>query len=155
MAHAPLDLQPGDCLLYKPKGLFGQIIRLKTWHSISHVEMYVGDSMSYASRDGQGVNLYPWRDTELAYILRPKVPLNLPAGWAYARSMIGTPYGWLDLLAFMGITKNFPGIVCSAFVTEIYRHAGWRIFPTDTPEDIAPFEFLTLCGNGFAVVFPD
>ena len=149
----PDKLQAGDCLLYRPKGIFGQLIRIKTWHKISHVEVYAGNGMSYASRDGLGVNLYPVRLSELAWVLRPsKLPANIT--FSYAKSMIGTPYGWLDLLAFIGLPVNFPGIVCSAFATNIYRtDLDWPIFPTDTATDIAPFEFLTLVGNGFNVIY--
>lgn len=148
------DLKLGDCLLYRPKGIFGRIIQVKTWHNISHVEVYANFGMSFASRDGLGVNLYPWRDTELAWVLRPSKPLPNPeAGIRYAMGMEGTPYGWGNLLAFVGLPIKFPGIVCSAFATEIYRHAGWNIFPTDASDDIAPFEFLTLVGDGFDVVF--
>jgi hypothetical protein len=65
-------LKPGDVLLYKPKGLFGWLIRVKTWHKIAHVECYVGDGLSVASRDGKGVGKYPLRSSELAVVCRPK-----------------------------------------------------------------------------------
>lgn len=146
-------LQPGDCLLYKPASLFGWVIWLKTWHDISHVEVYAGNGMSYASRDGIGVGKYPLRTSQLAWILRPSKPLaNLQRGFEYADDMKGTPYGWLELLAFVGIPVHFGGIVCSAFATELYRHAGWSLFPTDAAEDVAPFEFLNLADNGFTIV---
>jgi cell wall-associated NlpC family hydrolase len=150
----PADLKPLDCLLYRPKGVFGRIISVKTWHNISHVEVYAGDGMSFASRDGIGVDLYPWRNTELAYVLRPTVPVDATKAFAYARSMKGTPYGWLDLLAFVGLNVDFKGIVCSAFATEIYRKGGWHIFPTDLANDVAPFEFITLINNGFLEIYP-
>lgn len=147
-------LKPGDCLLYKPKGAFGKLIALKTWHSISHVEVYNGNSQSWASRDGKGVNLYPLRETELAYVLRPTVALNLLGGRQYATSMIGTPYGWLDLLAFINVSKDSKGIVCSPFATAFYRACGWSIFPTDPVNKVAPFMFLDLIGNGMKQVYP-
>lgn len=146
-------LKPGDCLLYKPKGIFGRLIAIKTWHKISHVEVYDGEGYSWASRDGQGVNLYSWRDSELAYVLHPTMGLNLDAARTWASSMVGTPYGWADLLNFIAINVNKKGIVCSPFVTEFYRHAGWNIFPTDESNDVAPFEFLSLVGNGFTVIY--
>lgn len=146
-------LQPGDCLLYKPKGIFGRIIQLKTWHSISHCEVYDGEGCSWASRDGKGVARYPWRDTELIYVLRPAKPLNMPFAREWARGMTGTPYGWFDLLAFVGVHKDFNGIICSAFLTKFYRMAGWNIFPTDDAKAVAPFEFLTLVDNGFTIIY--
>lgn len=155
----PLDaptldkLKPGDCLLYHPKGIFGRIIQVKTWHDVSHCEVYAGNGTSYASRDGIGVDKYPVRLTELAWVLRPTVPLDLGTAFAWADSMKGTPYGWLDLLAFVGLPVHFGGIVCSAFVTRLYRMGKWLLFPTDDASAIAPFEFLTLVGNGFDVIY--
>lgn len=146
------DLLPGDCLLYTPSSLFGAIIKLKTWHSIAHVEVFAGAATSWASRDGKGVSRYPWRNTELAYILRPCVHLDLPAANAWATSIIGTPYGWLELLNFVGLSVEKKGMFCSQFVAEYYRHAGWHLFPEDRAAQVAPFEFLDLVDLGFAII---
>lgn len=152
---ALVDLcKPGDCLLYKSTGFFGRIIALKTWHDIGHVEVYDGFGHSWASRDGEGVGNYPFRESNLAWILHPTVPLNLSQGRIYGNETVGTPYGWFDLLAFMGVKRDGKGIVCSPFVTAFYRAAGWPLFPTDDVNCIAPFEFLTLVGSGFQVIYP-
>lgn len=138
----PNSLQPGDVLLYKPKGFFGWVIRLKTWHPIAHVEVYMGDGTSAASRDGQGVGRYPWRNTELAYVLRPGVPFDVGKANAYIDSMVGTRYGWWDLLNFTGWKVDTKGIVCSPFATELLRAAGVPVFNDEASNLIAPFEFL-------------
>lgn len=135
-------MQPGDVLLYKPASFFGWLIRLKTWHPIAHCEIYCGNGVSAASRDGLGVNVYPWRNTELVAVLRPTVPFNYPKAFAYITSMIGTPYGWLDLLNFIGIPTDRGGIICSAFVTNVLRAGGVQIFNDEPANLIAPFEFL-------------
>jgi hypothetical protein len=144
---ARLLLKAGDIMLYRPKGLFGQLIRLKTWHSISHVEIYDGGLYSLASRDGLGVDRYPVRLEQLAYVLRAHVRLNLDAGRQYFDSMQGTPYGWLDLLNFFGFPVRAPGIVCSPFAAGFLRAAGWNVFPLDPVELVAPFQFLDLVGK--------
>jgi cell wall-associated NlpC family hydrolase len=135
------NLREGDCLLYKPASVFGWIIKLKTWHPISHVEVYAGDGKSWASRDGKGVGLYPYRDSGLVGVYRPTVELDLPALRAYGVKMLGTPYGWADLLAFVGVTKDFKGIICSTFVTLLYRAGGFDPFNGEDALAIAPFEF--------------
>lgn len=148
-------LKAGDCLLYKPTGFFGRLISLKTWHPISHVEVFVdkeNGGMSVASRDGKGVNFYPTRTAQLVHVLRPNVSLDLAVGLRYARRMIGTPYGWADLANFVGWNIDSKGIVCSPFATEFYRACGWNIFPLDEANDIAPFQFLSLVGNGFTEI---
>lgn len=139
-----LSLRPGDILLYRPAGLFGQIIRIKTWHNISHVEIYDGSYQSVASRDGIGVGRYPLRLSQLTYVLRPEVPLDLAKGHTYFDAMNGTRYGWLDLIAFVGLPAKAPGIVCSPFAAGYLRACGWNVFPTDPIEKIAPFQFLDL-----------
>lgn len=153
---AKLYLKPGDILLYRPASVFGWLITVKTWHRISHVEVYDGVGQSWASRDGLGVARYPLRISQLAYVLRPQVPLDLAAARQWATTMAGTPYGWLDLANFVNVPVRSRGIVCSPFVTSFERAAGWHIFPEDPPEKIAPFQFLDLIGEECAVAYdPD
>lgn len=145
-------LKPNDILLYRPAGIFGRLISIKTWHAISHVEIYDrvdpdGSRWSVASRDGLGVDRYPLRLSELTYILRPTVPLNRVAGQQYFDSLKGTPYGWVDLLDFIGLNVNTRGIVCSPFAAGYLRAEGWPVFPADPINKVAPFQFLDLVGS--------
>ena len=147
----PADLPAlveGDILLYHPSGVFGHLIAVKTWHRVSHVEIYVGAAQSVASRDGVGVGQYPLRLAQLAFALRPRVPLNWTAGLAYFESMKGQPYGWWDLFEFVGAPVNRKGIVCSPFAAGLLRACGWPVFPTDPIEKVAPFQFLDLIEPG-------
>ena len=135
-------IQAGDVLLYKPTGIFGRIIALKTWHAISHVEVSLGNGESVASRDGKGVGRYPHRSAQLAHVLRPTLPLNLTTAMAYFDTVKGQPYGWLDLLAFIGAKIDGPGMVCSPFATAFLRAGGLPIFRSEEARKIAPFQFL-------------
>lgn len=137
-----MNLQPGDVLLYAPRGFYGWIIRLKTWHRVSHCEIVIGQHYVAASRDGIGVGKYPLRTDGLIAVLRPKVPFDLPAAARYIESMLGTPYGWGDLLAFFGASKDYQGIVCSPFVTEALRAGGVPVFNHEPANAVAPFMFL-------------
>lgn len=141
-------LQPGDCLLYAPKGIFGAIIKFKNWHEVAHVEVYVGDGRSVASRDGIGVGLYPWRDAQLAYILRPELPLDWYAFWKWFMTVNGQKYDWLGLLRFTWFRSIPAGkndkMFCSEFVARAYRALGAKVFADGEDADaIAPFQFLT------------
>jgi hypothetical protein len=138
------DLIPGDVLLYKATGFYGKVIALKTWHNIGHVEVYIGESRSAASRDRKGVGLYPVRFADLAYVLRPIVPFQLRAAldW-FHRDANGLPYGWADLLFFAGLNINRKGIVCSPFATQFLRAGGVPVFNKEMAERIAPFQFQT------------
>lgn len=135
-------LLPGDVLLYTGRGLYGRLIQIHTWHRIGHVEVAIGHGQSVASRDGIGVNQYDLRMKDLARVLRPKVPFDLPAAmrW-FEQGAKGQPYGWGDLLQFVGIPVQAPGIVCSPFATLFLRAGGVPIFNTEQAELIAPFEF--------------
>lgn len=151
-----LLVKPGDIFLYRPVGFFGYLISIKTWHAISHVEVYDGGQQSLASRDGIGVGRYPTRLSQLCYILRPRVKLDLEAGRRWFETVKGEPYGWLDLLDFVDpfdLIPHGPGMVCSPFATSYLRACGWRVFPTDPPSKIAPFQFLDLIGVGLDVAY--
>jgi hypothetical protein len=136
-----MTLQSGDVLLYRPKGVYGWVIRVHTGHAIAHVEIAMSPTQSAASRDGKGVGYYPTRTTELAAVLRPKVPFDLKAATTYVDSMVGTPYGWVDLLNFVSLSIDTKGIVCSPFVTNVLRAGGVQVFNTAPANSIAPFEF--------------
>jgi hypothetical protein len=142
------QLQPGDCLLYAPKGAYGWIIAIKTWHSVAHCEGYIGDGESVASRDGIGVGRFPLRESELQYVMRPVVPFQLAAAMArFDREWRGQGYDWLGLVRFAWRApvarfrfnnKQF----CSEFLTRWYREGQIDPFNGDDADAIAPSDFL-------------
>ena len=135
------NLLPGDVLLYKAIGFYGHIISLKTWHPIAHVEMYIGDYESIASRDGLGTGIYPWRLSELVKVCRPIQPFDLKLALYCAKQWGHQPYGWKDLLQFAGWNVQSPGIVCSPYITKVSRWGNLDPFNGEPAEKIAPFEF--------------
>lgn len=148
-----LYLKPGDILLYRPAGIFGRLIQVKTWHSISHVEIYDGGKQSLASRDGIGVGRYETRLKQLAFVLRPRVRLDLQHSRSYFSMVEGRPYGWLDLLNFIGLPIKTRGMFCSEFAVEYLRAAGWDIFPEDDADRVSPFQFLDLLGPELGLAY--
>jgi hypothetical protein len=144
MALPPYML-PGDICLYKTKGLYGWFIRFHTGHKIGHVEVYVGNGESVASRDRIGVGKYPFREEDLAYILRATVPVNLANGMLWFTTVKGQPYGWADLLQFCGYEVDGKGMVCSPFATMFCRAMGLigknDPFNGEPANKIAPFQF--------------
>lgn len=142
-------LKPGDCLLYAPTGFYGWIIQSKTWHRVGHVEIYVGNGRSTASRNGIGVGLYPWRNTELAYVLRPtrSDTLDWIGFWKWFRTVNGQGYDWLGLLRFAWFKDVKIGggdrMFCSPFAARAYRALNACVFgDAEDADAIAPFEFL-------------
>ncbi len=136
-------MQPGDLLTYGPSGIFGWIIRIKTWHPIAHVETYIGNGMSVASRDEIGVGQYPLRLEQLNGIYRPKEAFNLQKGLDWFKTVNGQKYDWFGLLCFTDLidrgSKN--KMFCSEFCTNLYREMGIEpISIHERPEEVAPFE---------------
>lgn len=145
-ALAP-QLQPGDCLLYSPKGLFGWIIAIKTWHAVGHCEVYIGNGRSIASRDGIGVGEYPLRSTELRYVMRPNVPFDLAAALAvFNATWRGQGYDYLGLLRFAWRSpvrdRRFDNRqFCSELETRFYRAGNLDPFPWEDADAVVPFQF--------------
>jgi hypothetical protein len=139
-------LQPGDVLLYRPTGLFGKLIALKTWHKVGHCETYIGafgdlPAAAAASRDGKGVHIYPLRTKDLFRVCRPNVPLDLEKALVWYHTVAGEPYGWKDLLCFLGLEVDGRGMVCSPFCARFQRAGGVNGFGSEPSQKIAPFQF--------------
>lgn len=142
-----MKLKPGDVLLYTGTGFFSWVIRVKTWSTISHCEIYDGHGYSLASRDGQGVDRYPLRREGLTAVMRPKDPLDLRTGhrW-FEEEARGQGYDWLGLLAFTSARwqgKNNGKMFCSEFLVRFLRWCGVDPFPDADADAIAPGQFRT------------
>jgi hypothetical protein len=151
------QLRPGDVLLYHRKGIFGWIIHRKTWHEIAHVEVYIGEGQSVASRDRLGTGRYPLRLEQLEIVCRPKpeYPFDVKAALRWFAAQPDQGYGYLDLAAFVGLPWDGKGIVCSPFATLFLRAGGLEPFNYEPARLIAPFQFET--SNVFDIyeVMPD
>lgn len=147
----PGDLQTGDCLLYKPAGLKGWLIALKTWHPAVHCECYIGSGRVVAARPTRGVDAYAFRAEGLLAVYRPTLvtppsrryrPL-LSLAW-FLKAAKGQRYDWLGLLRFSrwgaqshSLDKQF----CSEFMTRFYRAGGLDPFNGADADEVAPFQF--------------
>lgn len=143
------DFLPGDILLYSPKGFYGWLIAVKTWHMISHVEIYIGFGTTIAARSA-GVNYYPLElNDRLAIALRPPVPpfdIKKALAW-FNKNAKGQAYDWKGLLRFTS-RKPYTGIVsedaqfCSELGTRFLRNGDLPVFGLLDADSIAPFQFL-------------
>lgn len=143
---------PGDCLLYRPQPfsrgfmgwLMGRLIAIKTWNNISHVEVYVGQGMSVASRDGLGVNRYVTRWQGMASVLRPVCQFSIIDAERWFKTVRGQKYDWKGLLCFTLAVKqgSKDRMFCSEFATRLYREAHIQVFGNYDADKIAPAQFL-------------
>jgi cell wall-associated NlpC family hydrolase len=136
-------LKPGDVLLYGNTCLMSRLIQFRTWSDVSHVEVYMGRGYSAASRNGIGVDIYPFRSEGLRYARRPQVRFNDALANAYARKMKGTPYGWGDLGKFYLLNIPGKGLICSQYGDLLLRSADVVAFDENYfPGKICPRDFL-------------
>lgn len=139
------NLRPGDVLLYTGGSFFSRLIQFKTWSRYSHVEVYDGEGLSVASRDGQGVGRYPLRMDGLRVILRPLGKFDVEAARAWFPTVDGQPYDWFGLLAFTSAKrqgKNNWKMFCSEFACRYLRAGGVDPFSKYDADGIAPGEFI-------------
>ena len=141
------ELLPGDCLLYWRADLVDWIIRCKTWTKCAHVEVYRGEGMSYASRNGIGVNIYPVRWDGLVAIRRPDLrfgTVNTGAAASWFSGVQGQGYDWIGLCSFYiaSVQGSPKKMFCSEFATRLYRAYGFAAIACDYDADlVAPAQF--------------
>ena len=140
-------LEPGDILLYGGNDLVSRLIQFRTWSDVSHIEIYVGDGCSVASRNGIGVGKYPLRTAGLRRIYRPKLVAGMPSfdfdeAMRWFATVDGTKYGWADLLRFYLIDVPTTGLICSEFGDLWFRKGRLPLFNLNYPEGaICPGDF--------------
>ena len=148
-------LKPGDLLIYRPTGIFGRIISIKTWSNVAaHVEVAIKPGLAIAAR-GEGVNYYPTRWSKLSRVLRPNRPMDLSMGldW-FDRKAKGQRYDWTGLLRFALIGKQSEDkMFCSEMAVRFYRNCGFNVFPNEDADLIAPRTFLL--SECFDIVWSD
>lgn len=125
IANIPTDLQPGDILLYNSGDISDAIIRWKEGDpDTAHVEVYIGDGKSVASRNGIGVkDIYDFRPAGLVHVRRPggsatcdqanRAPtvgegegFDLSSAMEWFAMVKGAPYGWGDIGADAGLIEK-------------------------------------------------
>jgi len=126
-------LQPGDILLYDSGSLVDWLIKFRTWSDVAHVEIYLDNYESTASRNGLGVDIYPVRYEGLRYIRRLQVPFDRIAARKFAIKMRGTPYGYGDLARFYLLNIPTKGLICSQYGDLLLRAGSVVAFYEDYP----------------------
>lgn len=160
-------LQPGDVLLYSPRGCLSRLVEWKTWSAYSHVEVWLGRGVigrylldldwtshtcaqpSYsmpgaevlASRPGIGVNFYPFDLSGLTLIRRSRDPLDMDAmlRWVTNRHVIGQRYDWWGLLRFFNVGRGrMDRQFCSELAARLLRRGGVQLFNNVDADQVSP-----------------
>ena len=122
--NLPADLRVGDILLYDEPDIVDDVIAIKTGDDVAHIEIYAGLGQSWASRNGIGVNQYPFRSHGLMYIRRPIQSIDIRAVLVWVKPYIGSPYGFGDILASVDIVTKWNGLDCSHFAASLMEAGG-------------------------------
>lgn len=142
-------IQPGSVLLYNtPDDLVDEIIT-RTGPA-AHVEFYEGGGQSLASRNGVGVNRYPYRVEGLLAVLPIKTGWNSPTDYVkrfstWFETVKGQGYDWKGLEGFVvdSVTQSQAHWFCSAFVAKGSQMAGFPLFNSMwSPSLITPSDYF-------------
>ena len=151
------ELWPGDTLCYGVRDLFDYVVAVKTWClETVHVEIYIGEGRSIASRPKGGVDIYPVRFDQLTRVRRPSQTSSFdfesmmhwfrePYNPATGHGVRGQNYDYLALLCFTLIVKHGkPGRMhCSELWTRAHRAAKYPVIAHDWDADkVAPAQCL-------------
>jgi len=148
----PADLIVGDILLYAGPTLVDLGIEWKEGDDVAHIEIYAGNGSSWASRNGIGVNIYPFRTDGLKYVRRLCQIFDEEAvnKWFYD-GVKGMKYGYGDIIANLEIQdsgpstpyiNHFNGVDCSHFAAALLEIADCPQFDRDFPKNkITPRDF--------------
>lgn len=134
----------GDILLYASRDITDDVIEIKTGDDVAHIEIYAGSGQSWASRNGIGVNLYPFRPDGLRYVRRPIAHVDSTALSALGMTYKGAPYNWDDIAESVDVNLSNlnKGYDCSHFATVLLRGVNCAQFDISYPEDkITPRDF--------------
>ena len=145
-----LDLRPGDCLLYRGRGLFSWLIRVKTWSAVSHCEGVVNpDREQVIAARTTGVHAYTYDPDRLYAVLRPVAPVDVDAAMAwFARCASGQRYHYWGLLRFFLLGRRSAAeakkMFCSELLVRWYRAGGFTPFaPGYDADATSPGMFLS------------
>lgn len=149
------SLKPGDLLLYSRKTWFGLGIKYKTWSKYTHVEVYKGEGLTHAARDGfnfrkpptpgTGVGTFPISFNGLVKVRRPYLTPNLEAASKYEEEVKGQIYDWVGIFRFFTLGKQSQDKqFCSETATRWERIAGTRPFAEAQDADLVTPRDLTI-----------
>jgi len=149
--NIPADLIVGDTLLYTSHDLIDLGIEIKEADDVAHVEVYAGNNTSYASRNGIGVNVYPFRPDGLMYVRRNRGGFNQEEVEKWFNGVKGLAYGWGDIISelepnsvglYTTDLTQYKGVDCSHFAAALQEVAQTEHFDPMYPKNkISPRDF--------------
>lgn len=158
MIPSPLqvsDLLPADILLFARPGPFQDAQQIKFGWPVSHVEGYIGNGHTVASRDGIGVSCYTVDLEGIYSVLRPCCKFNLVAAMEdFTKNHNRRPYGFKSLAEFANLDLNDDGEFCSELICNWLRAGGMRPFSSRvSARVIAPAHYIFISDDVAELVY--
>ena len=143
-----IDPQPGDLIAIHTRMFFSRLIQGAQWlhwrkkgeWRYNHAAVYIGDGQIVEANPA-GVQIMPLSEyPEKDYIVIP-VQGDRNLAVEKAKSLVGTPYGWIDIIAFVfyilgvdgkkidAINRRVSTLVCSQVSALAAEAAGDTRFP--------------------------
>jgi hypothetical protein len=157
-----IQVKPGDAALYRPHNPAGAIVALLTRARYCHVRLITDTTGATVEADLKGAivgRIQPGDvivSPPLTDAQRAKIP-------AIAAGVVGTPYGFLDILALLlasfGLRfrwlahriERSDRLICSQLVDTVWHAADFDAFTDDRlPQDVTPGDIADLAlANGW------
>lgn len=154
----------GQFGVIRTKGFTGAVIRLMTRSQVNHAYIYV-DNETVVEAKPQGARLTKVRNfghddlkAESSFLLTPSERARLAS---IARGMVGTPYGFLDIVALLFLILGFRWqwlldraqtshtLICSQLVDRVYTLAGLHLYNDNRPDgQVTPGDLLLYLAQG-------
>lgn len=146
-------LQPGDMLVYGGKGLFGWLIKKKTYSPYTHVALYVGGGKQREFKEFKGAQEVPLRLDNLVMVRRPKGAWDRAKSDEFWESVKHQGYDYVGLFfTFIAVMRGASSqkMWCSEYYARdhAYSVTGEPLFSEVTDADtVAPGDCVKSSGT--------
>lgn len=146
-------LQPGDMLVYSSHGVFGWLIKKKTYSQYTHVAIYIGGGKQREFKEGVGAQEVPLRITNLVMVRRPRGVWDRAKSDQFWDEVKDQGYDYTGLFfSFMAVWQGRQNnsMFCSEYVARDYKISvdGEPLFSEDVDADgVSPADCVRSSGS--------
>ncbi|MEU7570316.1 hypothetical protein [Micromonospora sp. NPDC049240] len=142
-------MQAGDIALVRTGGLIGRLIRVVTRSRYNHIRLILDEHGSCIEANPTGCE-YGFVQPGDVIVIAPLLDGERDKIADIAKEILGTPYGFLDVVA-LGLSQfgfkprwarrrieNPETLFCSQLIDYAWKHVGYDAFPATECYDVSP-----------------